>query len=190
MGWFWEKPSPPKSSDTDPLRDLDPSLRDFLSKESPIKYKPAPASPPPPPQVAPPEASEKPSSTPTTPPVPPESLYPDGRYAHLWTSYKSLAAIENENKSDNEKLQDVLDGYKQRKAQIGRAAVENCVEEHMAIDDCYDNGSYARTMAMCRPENRAFERCYTMQSVCWALLVRSATGRKGKREGGFGKGIG
>lgn len=84
----------------------------------------------------------------------------------------------------------MLDGYKQRKAQIGRAAVENCVEEHMAIDDCYDNGSYARTMAMCRPENRAFERCYTMQSVCWALLVRSATGRKGKREGGFGKGIG
>lgn len=62
----------------------------------------------------------------------------------------------------------MLDGYKERKAQIGRAAVENCVEEQMAIGECYEKGSYARRMAMCRPENRAFERCYTMQSVCYS----------------------
>jgi len=168
MGWFWGKSPPPSSSSADPLRDLDPSLRDFLSKESPIKYKPAPAPPPPLVQEKVASPLSPPSEASINPSVPPESLYPDGRYAHLWANYKSLAAIEAESKSDNEKLQDVLDGYKERKAQIGRAAVENCVEEQMAIGECYEKGSYARRMAMCRPENRAFERCYTMQSVCYS----------------------
>ena len=97
--------------------------------------------------------------------MPPESLYPDGRYAHLWTSYKPLSVIEAESKSDQEKLLDVLEGYKDRKAQIGRAAVENCVEEQMTLNDCWDKGRWTDRMTMCRKENRAFERCYIMQSV-------------------------
>ena len=168
MGWFWGK-NESKPPNSDPLRDLDPSLRDFLSKESPIKYKPAP---PPPQQQSPNPTSSQPSTTTSpepssdTPHVPSESLYPDGRYAHLWANYKPLSAIEAESKTDQEKLLDVLEGYKERKAQIGRAAVENCVEEQLALNDCYDNGAWKQKMMMCRSENRAFERCYSMQSVC------------------------
>lgn len=179
MGWLWGKSDPPKSSDSDPLRDLDPSLRDFLSKESPVKYTPAPPPPAPPPETTTPAPSREaePSSTPV---VPAESLYPDGRYAHLWTSYKSLSAIEAESKSDQEKLLDILEGYKERKAQIGRAAVENCVEEQLAVNDCYDTGRWRDKLMMCRGENRAFERCYIMQSVCPPPLPKRTVQKKKK----------
>ena len=59
----------------------------------------------------------------------------------------------------------MLEGYKERKAQIGRAAVENCVEEQMVVNDCYEKGQWKDRLTMCRRENRAFERCYIMQSV-------------------------
>ena len=170
MGWLWGKSAPPGSPDSDPLRDLDPSLQEFLSKESPVKYTPAAPRPAPPPE---PTASPEPSTTtsdtindPTAPVVPSESLYPDGRYAHLWATYRPLSVIENEVKSEQEKLADILEGYKERKAQIGRAAVENCVEEQMAVNECYEVGRWKDKLTMCRKENRAFERCYTMQSVC------------------------
>ena len=60
----------------------------------------------------------------------------------------------------------MLEGYKERKAQIGRAAVENCVEEQMVVNDCYEKGQWKDRLTMCRGENRKFERCYIMQSVC------------------------
>ena len=165
MGWFWDKPStPPSSSNTDPLRNLDPTLRDFLDKESPIKYKPA-ASPPS--SASTTTATTKtttPQASSPTPIVPKESLFQDGRYADLWKNYRPLAEIEAEAKSDQEKLSDVLEGYKDRKAQIGRAAVENCSFEQEAIDKCYDHGSYMDRLMMCRTEARAFEHCYLMQS--------------------------
>lgn len=165
MGWFWGKSDPPKSTtDNDPLRDLDPSLRDFLSKESPIKYTPAPPPPTPPSETTTSPLPPTQKHGPTTPAVPPESLYPDGRYAHLWANYKSLSAIEAESKSDQEKLLDILDGYKERKAQIGRAAVENCVEEQMAVNECYTKGGWSDRFTMCRGQNKAFSRCYIMQS--------------------------
>lgn len=161
MGWLWNKTTP-SSSSNDPLRDLDPSLREFLAKESPVKYKPAPN-----PAPSPPEPTPSPHDTASTdrPLVPPQSLYPDGRYAHLWRSYRSLTDIENENKSDQEKLADVLESYKARKAQIGRASIENCAFEQIALDKCYTHGNVASQMTMCRKESRAFERCYTMQAV-------------------------
>ncbi len=160
MGWFWKKTSN-SSSSTDPLRDLDPSLRDFLDKESPVKYKPAPT-----PEPSPPE-STSPDEIPSTekPIVPPQSLYQDGRYAHLWRNYRSLSEIENETKSDQEKLGDVLAGYKARKAQIGRAAIENCAFEQILLDECLSSNDLKSTMTMCRKETRVFERCYTMQAV-------------------------
>ncbi|KAM0799517.1 hypothetical protein BDR22DRAFT_321810 [Usnea florida] len=166
MGWFWgRKLDPSEPTNNDPLRDLDPSLRDFLAKESPIRYTPAPPPPPPspPPETNATTTTETPSSPPT-PIVPPESLYQDGRYADLWANYKSLAAIEAENKSEQEKLLDVIQGFNQRKAQIGRAAVENCVEEQIAVQDCWEQGRWRDKMMMCRGENRTFERCYIMQS--------------------------
>lgn len=169
MGWFGFGSS---SSSTDPLRDLDPSLREFLTKESPVKYNPAPApSPEPKPKPTPtPSTSEPPSAE--KPLVPPQSLYPDGRYAHLWRNYRPLADIENESKSEQEKLADVFEGYKARKAQIGRAAVENCVFEQLEMTDCFQNGGVKSKMTMCSKESREFERCYLMQSVRLLLRIR------------------
>ena len=166
MGWFGNKNDSLKSTESDPFRDLDPSLRDFLAKESPVKYKPAPAPLPPPPPTqkttTTPAASTDPDAKPK---VPPESLYQDGRFAHLWATYRPLAEIENETKTDQDKLADVFEGFKERRAQIGRAAVENCVEEQIRMNDCYDSGPWQSRLTLCRPENRAFERCYVMQSV-------------------------
>lgn len=172
MGWFSSsKPDPSSTSATaDPLRNLDPELRAFLEQESPVKYKPTSA-PPPPPEPSPPKPAPSALLTSINPtsssPVPSQSLYPDGRYAHLWTTYRPLAEVENETKTDQEKLLDVLDGYKQRKADIGRAALENCALEQQAITDCFKSGGVKARMTMCRQENREFERCYTLQSVCW-----------------------
>ncbi|MCJ1279048.1 hypothetical protein MMC21_006870 [Puttea exsequens] len=162
MGWLWGSSTPPDDN-SDPLRDLDPSLREFLQKESPVKYKPAQAPPPP-------SSESKASKTPTpasdssTPQVPPESLFPDGRYAYLWKTYTSQATLDDAYKSDNEKLADIFGGYKARKAQIGRAAVENCVQEQIDINECIENGGFRARMTLCRDENRKFERCYVMQS--------------------------
>lgn len=162
MGWFWDRPV--SSSDSDPLRNLDPTLREFLDKESPVKYKPAASPTPPASTTTSATQTNAPQPSPSTPIVPKESLYPDGRYASLWKNYRPQAEIEAEGKSEQEKLSDVLEGYKERKVQIGRAAVENCALEQEAIDNCYDHGTYMDRLMMCRPETRAFERCYVMQS--------------------------
>jgi hypothetical protein len=174
MGWFWgSSDSSDGNKSQDPLRDLDPSLRDFLAKESPVKYSSSN-----PPAVSKPTAAPTPSTenkptapTPsaeedTEPKAPAESLYKDGRYAHLWKTYQSQSEAEAEAKSDQEKINDVLEGYKYRKAEIGRAALENCALEQWQVNDCFRNGGWASRLTMCRTENRELERCYTMQAVC------------------------
>lgn len=174
MGWFSSTPSEPPSTNSDPLRDLDPGLRDFLEKESPVKYKPSPPSPPPPqaPQSTTASASTQTASpSPSqTPSAPPQSLYPDGRYADLWSTYKPLHEVENSTKTDQERLLDVLEGYKQRKADIGRAALENCALEQTAVHECWSSGGVKARMTMCRAQNKAFERCYLMQNVCLPMM--------------------
>ncbi|KAH6619236.1 hypothetical protein B0J18DRAFT_433590 [Chaetomium sp. MPI-SDFR-AT-0129] len=186
MGWFdgWFGSS---SSDSDPLSRLDPKLREFLEKESPIKYNPPPQ---PNPQVSPPSPAKQqaPAQTPQQkqeqdesqqqPAVPPQSLYQDGRYAHLWKTYRPLAAVEAETKSDNEKLSDVLEAYKDRRGLIGRAALENCAEEQVVWSDCMRSGSWHSRMTMCSAEVRKFERCYNAQSrLLKALGYLSVRGR-------------
>lgn len=73
--------------------------------------------------------------------------------------------IEEEVRSDNEKLQDVLEHYKHRKELIGRAALENCALEQGEIGRCFREGGWRKRMSLCSAEQRAFERCYEMQSV-------------------------
>ena len=178
MGWFSGSKSQASSSDNDPLRDLDPDLRAFLKKESPVKYEPTSTPSPPPPQLSPPIASTRdpqpappPPTDPSAPPAAPsQSLYPDGRYAHLWSTYKPLSEIEAATKTDQEKLLDVLEGYKQRKADIGRAALENCVLEQEAWENCIKNGGFMARMSMCRAQNKEFERCFTLQNVCLSCV--------------------
>lgn len=179
MGWFWESSDDKDSNKAkDPLSGLDPSLREFLAKESPVKYSPSK-----PPSTSPVSATLQPSHleqvpesrTPTPAPssdatknnkVPAASLYQDGRYADLWKGYQSQGETEAAAKSDQEKINDVLEGYKYRKAEIGRAALENCALEQWDVNECFRTVSWSRTLNMCRAENRKFERCYLMQSVC------------------------
>ena len=186
MGWFSSTPSEPPSTNSDPLRDLDPSLRAFLEKESPVKYNPSSAPSPPP---TAPQNTTASASTQTTSPspsqtsaAPPQSLYPDGRYADLWSTYKPLHEIENSTKTDQERLLDVLEGYKQRKADIGRAALENCALEQTAVHECWSTGGVKSRMTMCRAENKAFERCYLMQNVCLLTSNETILGYNGDKE--------
>lgn len=170
MGWFdsWWSGS---TTSSDPLSSIDPKLREFLKRESPVKYdvhtltenQPKPITDTAPTKQAkglqPPEESEE------KPLVPRESLYQDGRYAHLWKGYKSLGEIESENKTDHEKLMDVLEGYKDRKHEIGRAALENCAIQQDEWIGCMKNGAWEDRLQMCRKQVQRFERCYTMQTV-------------------------
>ncbi|CAF3448935.1 hypothetical protein SNK03_000775 [Fusarium graminearum] len=163
MGWISSILGTDKSAD--PLAKLDPSLRDFLEKESPLKY---PANQP----AHPAQAVQKPSNTNVTvaetqgqkPAAPSASLYKDGRYAHLWKSYRPLAEIEAETASDHEKLMSVLEAYKERKEAIGKAALENCAEYQEEWVNCMKHGSWEDQIQMCRNQVRSFERCYLMQS--------------------------
>lgn len=182
MGWFdgWFGGS--SSGDSDPLRRLDPKLREFLEKESPIKYSTTTT-----PTAAAHQPTQSPSKQPQRPQpaaqqfdpaVPPQSLYQDGRYAHLWKTYRPLSAVEAETKSDHEKLTDVLEAYKARKAQIGRAALENCADEQLAWNDCMKSGGWAARMTMCRDAVHRFERCYAGQTrLLKALGYLSVHGR-------------
>ncbi|PMD50924.1 uncharacterized protein K444DRAFT_544942 [Hyaloscypha bicolor E] len=172
MGWFWgSSDSNDGNKSQDPLRDLDPSLRDFLAKESPVKYSssnptvaPASVPAPTPSPASKPIAPEHTTEEGSEPKVPPQSLFKDGRYAHLWKTYQSQAETEAAGKSDQEKINDVLEGYKYRKAEIGRAALENCALEQWQVNECFRNGGWASRLTMCRTENRELERCYLMQS--------------------------
>lgn len=200
MGWFdgWFGSS---SGDSDPLRRLDPKLREFLERESPVKYtttsnpaennqssrrgppQPQPsqqaqAQSQPQPQQQQQSQTQDQSQPPHPPPVPRESLYPDGRYAHLWRTYRPLAAVEAETKSDHEKLTDVLEAYKERRAAIGRAALENCADEQGEWAACMRSGTWRARATMCRDEVRRFERCYNAQSrLLKALGYLSVQGR-------------
>lgn len=162
MAWLWGSK---RSSSADPHRELDSDLKDFLEKETPSTYTPAAPKPF--------RLSEVPSENTTFDPhaeetggsLPTESLFQDGRYAHLWKNYRPLSEIEDATKSDQEKLMDVLEGYKERKRTIGRVALENCALEQFELQDCYANGSIADRMVLCRRQRKAFDRCYTLQAV-------------------------
>jgi hypothetical protein len=180
MGWFWgaSDSNGSNSSEEDPLRNLDPTLRDFLAKESPVKYSSsnppaqAQAAPTPAPQPehhSTPKQQTSESGTDTASQVPPQSLFKDGRYAHIWSTYQPQAEVEAAFKSDAEKINDVLEGFKHRRAEIGRAALENCALEQWDVNECFRNGGIATRVTMCRAENRKFERCYTVQAVCHSV---------------------
>lgn len=169
MGWFWG--SSDSSASPDPAKQLDPSLKQFLEKESRDQQQPSTSTPPPPPpsrDISSRPSQPQPSRTATSPQtaaaVPSESLYQDGRYAHLWKTYEPLTSIEGRTKSDQEKLSDIVAAYNDRRANIGRAALENCAFQQVALSDCFRTGSWAARVTMCRTETQALDRCYTMQS--------------------------
>ncbi|KAM0717293.1 hypothetical protein Q7P37_007145 [Cladosporium fusiforme] len=203
MGWFWgnsDASGSSASNTNDPYSKLDPALREFLEKESPLKYKDTQAQA----QAAqqkqqqnnepdyraqvgldkPGLTQENQNAAPRAPKtsVPPESLYQDGRYADLWKTYRPEAEIQTASKSDQDRMRDVFDAYSERKAAIGRAAIENCVMEQIAEKDCFTHGSWMSRMTMCREENRNFLRCYEMQSRFLKALGYLSQPRSGDEE--------
>ncbi|KAF9875693.1 hypothetical protein CkaCkLH20_06625 [Colletotrichum karsti] len=191
MGWFdgWFSSN---TSSSDPLKSLDPKLREFLERESPVKVqqaavqeaeqafaaaKAAAESAQAQAQISAQTQSSQ-NADPSRPKVPKESLFQDGRYAHLWKTYRPYAEVEAESKTDHEKLMDVLDGYKQRKHSIGRAALENCALQQEEWVNCMKSGAWEDRMQMCRHQVQRFERCYTMQTrFLKALGYQSSFGR-------------
>jgi hypothetical protein len=169
MGWISSVLGTDKSAD--PLAKLDPSLRDFLEKESPLKYPTNQSKNTPPAAQQPSQDDSVVTATQSQKPaVPSASLYQDGRYAHLWKNYQPLAEIEAETATDHEKLMSVLEAYKERKEAIGKAALENCAESQEEWVNCMKHGSWEDQMQMCRHQVRRFERCYMMQSVRFSRL--------------------
>ncbi|KAF6815988.1 hypothetical protein CSOJ01_03257 [Colletotrichum sojae] len=193
MGWFdgWFSSG---ASTSDPLKSLDPKLREFLERESPVKIQQqqeaehaataaaaaaaASAAAKAQAQSTAQTQNESVAENPGRPKVPKESLFQDGRYAHLWKTYRPYAEVEAETKTDHEKLMDVLDGYKQRKHNIGRAALENCAIQQEEWVGCMKGGAWEDRMQMCRKQVQKFERCYTMQTrFLKALGYQSVYGR-------------
>ena len=95
--------------------------------------------------------------------VPRESLYQDGRYAHLWKSFRSQTEIEQVGKSDQEKLSDLSHGMQERQKQLNKAAQENCSQEQWNLHECFRSGGWGAKFTMCRTENRALEKCIITQ---------------------------
>lgn len=178
MGWWpsifgGDKPA-------DPLKQLDPKLREFLEKESPLKYKTdspseasttqqhGPSSSPSGPaevEAAAEAKVQQEDSKPAAPAVPSQSLYQDGRYAHLWKNYRPQSELEAESLTDHDKLMGVLEAYNERKAEITKAAMENCADAQEEWINCMKHGKWEDQIQMCRHQVRRFEKCYTMQSV-------------------------
>ncbi|KAI9725904.1 MAG: hypothetical protein M1828_002231 [Chrysothrix sp. TS-e1954] len=111
------------------------------------------------------ESANAPTGLPSEIPLPvsAESLFPDGRYAHLWRTYKSAAQVEAEGKSDAERLSDVLHAYTARKHELKLAALENCASAQINLHNCFKSGRWKTRMMMCKEENRELERCVRLQ---------------------------
>lgn len=166
MGWLWGSGS---NSNSSASNGLDPSLQDFLKNEAPTGPKPSlpsrpveqpktPTQPAQPTQQTQPAASEKPH-------VPPQSQFQDGRYAHLWKDYVPQNQLENSAKTEQDKLKDIVDSYNDRKAEIGRIALENCAIEYMEQFNCFlAPKTYWQVATLCNAESKKFNRCYDMQA--------------------------
>ncbi|KAK4084450.1 uncharacterized protein Triagg1_930 [Trichoderma aggressivum f. europaeum] len=146
MGWL---PSIFGGDAPNPLGKLDPKLREFLEKESPVKYIPNQRAA----STRRQDAGAAAESKPEPAAVPSASLYQDGRYAHLWKNYRPLAEVEEETSTDHDKLMSVLEGYKERKAAIARAGLENCAPQQEEWINCMKSGSWEDQLQMCRHQD-------------------------------------
>ena len=162
MGWFWG------DNKSDPVKKLDPGLREFLEQETPDKYVPAPDLKQPSPTPAPahsPDSQE--ADEPSKPNVPAASLYQDGRYADLWKTYKPPSNVDST--AGVRAAERVIEKNKEYGDTVQRAAMENCALEHEAYMFCFNTGDWKKQiearMTLCKTENATFSRCYQTQSV-------------------------
>jgi hypothetical protein len=174
MGWFWGS-----SSQDDPVKKLDPGLREYLENEAPAKYVPTtsiPSTQEPsktldPRTQAPKASASAETGEPSKPSVPSASLFPDGRYAHLWKTYKPP---QEEDGSATKGAERVIEKYKKHNDTVHRAAMENCALEHEALTLCFQTGNWQKRLqarvTSCSEENATFSRCFTTQSVSTGII--------------------
>ncbi|KAL4926564.1 uncharacterized protein BDV17DRAFT_269057 [Aspergillus undulatus] len=177
MGWFWG------SKDEDPVKKLDPGLRAYLENEAPKKYVPGSQSASTVEQQPLPSnhASSAPSASPPPHAVPSASLYPDGRYADLWKTYKPPEA--DEAGPDSKAIPSLNAHAKQRKTMVKRAAMENCSIENETYHLCLKNPTKTERLTACQDKSRVFTRCYgTQTKFLQALGYASATQWDDERE--------
>jgi hypothetical protein len=162
MGWLWAN----NNGSTDKL---DSSLQDFLKNEAPTGPKPtlpsAPKGRPSEVSTPTPTTSSPAQSEPEKPAVPPQSQFQDGRYAHLWKNYTPQNVLEDRGKNEQDKLRDLVEAYNDRKAGIGRVAMENCAVEYMEQFECFSKPkTWTALGTLCNAESRKYNRCYDVQS--------------------------
>ena len=164
MGWFWGS-----SNKDDPVEKLDPELKKYLENETPSKYVPTEG---PSKDVV---NTQSPSSQPDSsqaadaskPRVPSASLFPDGRYAHLWATYKPPEEVEEGTQMRG--AEKVIEKYKERNDTVHQGAMENCALEHEDLTLCFQKGDWQQRlwsrMTMCSEANSRFAQCFTTQAV-------------------------
>lgn len=163
MSWFWGGGR--KDSKDDPAKSLDQDLKKFLDEQQPKPYSPAELPTPP---------ETKKSITPVTPDVshepverslPKESLFQDGRYKEIWKTYVPQAEMDAATSTPVDR---VLNARKDRRQTIHKAALENCAFEQQMQQDCMTGGTWAQKikgkMTLCHEENKAYNRCYSLQA--------------------------
>lgn len=165
MGWLWSSGA---SSDAARYKGFDPDVRQALAEEGPSRA----AAPSVQTKVT---QSEVVDHIRVKPEVPPESLFQDGRYAHLWKNYQPLAEIEASD-VNHDKLSAVIEVHKERQAHITRTALENCVFYREDERNCLANGSFQERLTMCKSQTKASNRCYVMQSRFLKALGYAGTG--------------
>ncbi|OJJ46939.1 hypothetical protein ASPZODRAFT_131856 [Penicilliopsis zonata CBS 506.65] len=176
MGWFWG------DNKDDPVKKLDPNLRDYLEHQGPSKYVPTtpiePSKPGEPTRLPnkPIAASSGEGEEADTPQVPSASLFPDGRYAHLWKTYKPPREEEQTGMNGASR---VVEKYKEHKDSVQRAAMENCALEQEALTFCFQTGNWQQRLkaraTMCSEENGKFSRCFTTQAKFLQALGYAAS---------------
>jgi hypothetical protein len=171
MGWFWES----KATNNDAVGKLDSKLKEFLQEG---------ASPQPPTSTTPdrpgpplPQPSEY-AVEQTRPKVPSKSHFQDGRYAHIWKDYRPPQELDQIAKSESQKVADLVELHKKRRKDINKAALENCIEEHIALQDCISWGSWKDKMSSCHRYWVKLDHCYLYQAkFLKALGYLSVSGR-------------
>jgi hypothetical protein len=172
------------SSSSDAANKLDPDLRVFLDEDATSRSTPQSQHPSTtlaiysqlPKPNGHKNSKEVESHDSSTAAVPPQSLYPDGRYAHLWKTYQTPNGQAA--KSSNEKLRDLKEASQVRSASIEQTAKENCALEAQAEVDCFNKGGWRNKLTLCRTETRALDRCTQLQAkFLRALGYMSVPGR-------------
>ena len=164
MSWFWGS----KSKQDDPTQSLDADLKKFLDEQQPKPYTPTqlPAAP----SSDAIEAAKKPlfenpdsNKIHQDRPLPKESLFQDGRYAHLWKTYTPQMDVD----AATEKPTDIITRTrKDRKSTISSASLENCAFEQELKEQCLGlgmKGKLKSRMTMCEEETKTWNRCFTLQ---------------------------